>query len=60
MWKGELEDLTGLKKGLRCIKYEVKKRPPKPPAVQEPDLSLEPSEVTDLREEVATFGSSCR
>jgi predicted RNase H-like nuclease (RuvC/YqgF family) len=53
--KGDWGNLVGLKKELRCTQYEVKtlkKRQPEPPAVQERDVTLEPSELADLREEV--------
>jgi hypothetical protein len=58
MWKGGLEDLKGLKKDLRCIKYEVKKRPPESPAVQERDVTLEPSETADLRVRLLPLGTA--
>jgi hypothetical protein len=57
---GDLEDHKGLKKDLRCIKCEVRKlkmRPAVPPTVQEPDVTLEPSKVADLREDVADTGT---
>jgi hypothetical protein len=53
--KGNWEGLACLKKELRCIKCEVKtlkKRRPEPPAAQERDVTLEPTELADLREEV--------
>jgi hypothetical protein len=57
MWRADLEELKGLKKDLRCIKYEVKKRPAEPPTVYKLGTTIEPSEVEDLREEIATAGS---
>jgi hypothetical protein len=45
---------------LMCIECEVRKpkmRPPAPPEVQERDMTLEPSEVADVREDVSDTGA---
>jgi hypothetical protein len=61
--KGDLEELKCLNKDLRDINHlvkDLKKRPPGAPAVQERDVTLEPTELADLHEEVWHLRDGCR
>jgi hypothetical protein len=52
-----------LKKDLRCIQYEVKKlkgRSREPTTVEERAVTLQPSELADLREEVGQLRERLR